>query len=114
MDDRRGPDLVQVVPAGALDRGVADRDEGEQALAVDHVVDEPERALLPDREGRHRVGKDDRLLERQDGQLGRKLADFSRVRERSSRFEAFEVPGHDAGVPGATWPQASRRVLQRA
>ena len=53
-------------PSRQLDVGVADGDEREHAVAGEHVVDQLDRALLADRERRHRVGEDDRLLERQD------------------------------------------------
>ena len=40
-------------------------------LAGDDVVDQLDRALLADRERRHRLREDDRLLQRQDGQRRR-------------------------------------------
>ena len=80
VHDRGRPDLVEVAPAGNLDLRVAHRDEREQALAAHDVVHEPDRALLADRERRHRVGEDDRLLQRQDRQLGRDLVDLRRLR----------------------------------
>jgi hypothetical protein len=71
LDRRDRPDLVQVVPAGLLDV-VLHRHEGEQALvARDDVVDELDRALLPDRERRPRVREDDGLLQREDRELVR-------------------------------------------
>ena len=73
LDDRGGADLVQVVPAGLLDLCVLRGDEREQPVARDDVVHEPDRALLPDRERQHRVGEDDRVLERQDRELRREL-----------------------------------------
>ena len=75
VHDRGRPDLVEVVPARRLDVRVAHRDEREQALAAHDVVDEPDRALLADRERRHRVGEDDGFLQRQHRQLGRDLVD---------------------------------------
>ena len=69
VDDRGRADRVEVVPERHLDVGVADGEQPEQAVAADDVVDQPDRALLPDRERRHRVREDDRLLERQDRQL---------------------------------------------
>ena len=80
MHDGRRSDLVEVAPVGNLHLGVAHRDEREQAVAAHHVVHELDRALLADGERRHRVGEDDRLLQRQDGQLGRDLVDLRRLR----------------------------------
>ena len=68
VDDRGRADLVQVVPAGLLGLRVPDGDEREHPVARDDVVDQPHRALLADRERRHRVGEDDRLLQREDRQ----------------------------------------------
>ena len=73
VDDRDRPDLVDVVPARRLDRRVACGDEREQPVAGDDVVDQLDRALLPDRERRHRLREDDRLLERQHRQRRRQL-----------------------------------------
>ena len=65
VDDRGGADLVQVVPAGRLDVLVPHGDEGDHPVARGDVVDELDRALLADRERRHRLREDDRLLQRQ-------------------------------------------------
>ena len=73
VDHRDRADLVDVVPARRLDRGVARGDEREQAVAGDDVVDQPDRALLADRERRHRLREDDRVLERQHRQRRRQL-----------------------------------------
>ena len=73
VDERDGADVVDVVPAGRVERAVARRDEHEQALAGDDVVDQPHRALLADREWRHRLREDDHLLERQNRQRNRVL-----------------------------------------
>ena len=48
-------------------------DEREQPVARDDVVDQLHRALLADRERRHRLREDDRLLQRQHRQRSRKL-----------------------------------------
>src|SRR5581483_9858159 len=72
VHDRRRPDVVEVVPGRCLDV-VAHGHEREQPVASDHVVDEPDRALLPDRERRHRLREDDRLLQRQHRQGRRQL-----------------------------------------
>ena len=50
-----------------------DGDEREHPVAGDDVVDQLDRALLADRERRHRLREDDRLLQRQDRQDGRHL-----------------------------------------
>ena len=81
VDDRRRADLVEVVAARGLGLGVLRRHEREQALAGDDVVDQPDRALLPDRERGHRLREDDRLLQRQDGQ--RRQLDVARRRSSS-------------------------------
>ena len=67
MDHRGGADVVEVGEGRRLDLGILDRDEREQPLvAGDHVVDQLHGALLADRERRHRLGEDDRVLQRQD------------------------------------------------
>ena len=68
VHDGGGAGLVEVVPAGLLDLGVLDGDERQHALALEHVVDELDRALLADRERRDRLREDDRLLQRQHRQ----------------------------------------------
>ena len=68
VDDGDRADLVEVVPAGRLGLRVLDREEREHPLARDDVVDQLDRALLADRERRHRLGEDDGLLQRQDRQ----------------------------------------------
>ena len=73
VDDRGGPDLVEVVPAGRVGFRVLDGDEREHALAGDDVVDELHGALLSDRERRDRLREDDRLLQRQHRQGRRDL-----------------------------------------
>ncbi len=47
--------------------------EGQHPLAGDDVVDQLDRALLADGERRHRLGEDDRLLQREDGELSGQL-----------------------------------------
>ena len=51
---------------GRLDLGVARGHQHEHPLAADHVVDQRNRALLPDREGDRRFGEDDGVLEGED------------------------------------------------
>ena len=73
MHDRGGADLVEVVEAGGIGVFVLHRHEREQPVCADDLVDQADRALLPDRERRHRLGEDDGLLQRQDGQRRRQL-----------------------------------------
>jgi hypothetical protein len=73
VDERNRSDLIEVAPGRRLDRGVARRDEGEQPVGRDDVVDQPHGPLLADRERRHRLREDDRLLQRQDRQHEREL-----------------------------------------
>ena len=69
VHDRRGADLVEVVPAR---RAPPRRSRTVTSASIrspdDDVVDEPDRALLADRERRHRLREDDRLLQRQHRQ----------------------------------------------
>ena len=69
----RGPDLVQVLGAVRLLLRVAGGDEGDGQVVGDRLVDQADRALLADREGRHRRGKDDAFAQGEDGQRGRAL-----------------------------------------
>ena len=77
VHDRRRPDLVEVVPARRVGRLGLDRDQREQPVAADDIVDQLDRPLLADRERRHRLREDDGLLQRQHGkrrgQLGAEL-----------------------------------------
>ena len=73
VDERDRADVVDVVPAGRLDRAVLRRDQREQAVAGDDVVDQPDRALLSDRERRHRLREHHGLLQRQHRQRRREL-----------------------------------------
>ncbi len=69
LNDRLDTDRVDVVPAGFLGLRALRGDEREPPVAGDNVVDQLDRALLPDSERHHRVGKDDRVLEREEGKL---------------------------------------------
>ena len=62
------PDLVEQLGPGGLDLGVLRRDERQQAVAGEDVVDQFDRAFLPDGERDHRVGEDDGVAQRQDRQ----------------------------------------------
>ena len=78
VDDRGGADVEEIVEARRVGLLVLHRHEREQALAGRDVVDQLDRPLLADRERRHRLGEDDRLLERQhrhDRRQVRRLGD---------------------------------------
>ena len=66
-------DLVDVVQSRRVDRRVARGDEREEAVAGDDIVDQPDRALLPDRERHHRLREHDRVLQRAGRQRRREL-----------------------------------------
>ena len=82
VDDRGGADVVEILEARHLGLRVPDRDERQHALAGDDVVDQLDRALLPDRERDHRLREDDRFLQRQHREL---RADRSGLAHRVSR-----------------------------
>ena len=63
-----GPDVVQQLGAGRLDLGVLGRDERQQAVAGEDVVDQADRAFLADRQRDHRVREHDRVAQRQHRQ----------------------------------------------
>ena len=69
VDHGRGADLVEVLEAGLLVLRVARGQQREHPVAADDVVDELDRALLPDRERGHRLRKDDGVPQRQHGEL---------------------------------------------
>ena len=64
-DDADDADLIERVRAGLVELRVAGGDHDQGALAAEHVVDQPHRALLPDRQRGQRVGVGDRILQRQ-------------------------------------------------
>ncbi len=67
VDDGDRSDAVDVVEARAsIER--PRRDQRDEPVAGDHVVDHANRPLLADRERRHRLREDHRVLERQDRQ----------------------------------------------
>ena len=66
-------DVVELLGAGRVDVGLAAGDHHQHPVADQHVVDEPDRAVLPDRQRRQRVGVGDRVAEREDGQLAGQL-----------------------------------------
>ena len=79
--------------------------EREHALAGDDVVDQPDRALLPDRErGRH-LREDDHLLQRQHRQRRRQ------VELAVGEVEVVEVELGHAALDGDRDPAARRRRL---
>ena len=73
-------DVVELVGGGRVGLRLAAGDHHEHPVADQHVVDEPHRALLPDRQGRQRVGERDAVAQRQDRQLGRQRGVLGRVR----------------------------------
>ena len=96
VDHRGGADLVEVVPARLLRLRVLDRDEREHAVTRDDVFDQLDRALLADRERRHRLGKDDRVLQRKNRQ-GRRERELLRrlLDERVAHCFAHRRCHHD-------------------
>ena len=73
MDDRPPSRSRRGRPSRPARPRVLRRHEGQHAVAGDDVVDELDRALLSDRERRHRLREDDGLLEREHRQRGRDL-----------------------------------------
>ena len=109
VDDRRRADVVEIVEAGRLRLLVLDGDERQQPLAGDDVVDQLDRALLSDRERRHRLREDDRLLQRQHRQDRRQLRCLGDRLDESRRSRESPHLDHDplAGPVGAA-PAAGR------
>ena len=70
-DDPGDPDVVELVGPRLVDLRVARGDQGQGPLPREHLVDEPDRARLPDRQRRQRVRIGDHLLERQHRQRRR-------------------------------------------
>ncbi len=64
-------DPVEIVPAGLLGFLVLHRHEREHPVAGDDVLDDLDRALLPDRERRREAWKDDGVFQRQHRQRRR-------------------------------------------
>ncbi len=73
MDHRGRADRVNVVGTGRLDLWARRGEQRDHPIARDRVVDELDGTLLADRERAHRVRKDHRLPERQDGKHRREL-----------------------------------------
>jgi hypothetical protein len=68
-------DIVELVWSGRLQLRAARGDHDQQTIAGQHVVDQLDRALLPDGQRRERVGQRDRLAQRQHRQrLGHAVA----------------------------------------
>ena len=65
--------VVQLVGSRRLDIRVAAGDHREHAVAAEHVVDQADRALLPDGERGQRAGERDGVAQRQHGQQVRQL-----------------------------------------
>ena len=94
VDHGGGADLVQVVPAGLLGVRVLDGDEREHALAGDDVLDELDRAFLPDRERRHRFGKTTVSLSGSTGSVAGKVSSSSRSSRTVSVSASLTSVGH--------------------
>ena len=111
LDDGDGADVVQQLGAGLGGLGVAGCDEHDQAVgAVDHVVDQADRALLADRQRRHRPGEDDRALERQHRKLARQPARQSRWPSRSRGSSRRSGRGRPRDAPRAGGRSAAGRA----
>ena len=63
-------DVVELLRVGRVDLGLLAGEHHEHPVADQHVVDEPDRAVLADGERGQRVGEGDRVAQREDGQLG--------------------------------------------
>src|SRR5205823_2348894 len=95
-------------PARRVDRLVPRRDQRQRPVAGHDVVDQPNRALLADRQRRHRLREDDGLLQGEDRQ-GR--GEVELLVRRLLRLEP-EV-GHGPVVPErviVTRPRGCARV----
>ena len=73
VHDARRANVVEVVPGGRVGVPALDRDQRQHPLALEHVVDELHRPLLPDRKRRDGLREDDGLLEREHRQRRRDL-----------------------------------------
>ncbi len=67
-DGPRDADRVEVARAGLVEVGLAAGDQREHPVPGEHVVDQLDRALLPDRERRQRVRERDGVAQRQHRQ----------------------------------------------
>ena len=85
VDVGRGADAVEIVLPRLLDRRVALGEDGDQLAVGDRVVDQPDRALARHGERHERIGKQDRVPQRQNRQLGRNR----RAADRRSRCPRF-------------------------
>ena len=72
--DADDADVEELVGPRLLQRAVAAGHHDQHPVALQHVVDELHRALLPDGQRGQRVGERHRLAQRQDGQPGRQHA----------------------------------------
>ena len=99
-------DAVELAGRGRLRLRVAAADHHELAVAGQHVVDQLDRALLPDRQRRQRVGERDGVAQRQHGQhVGRRRRAH---RHRADAVaERLDVDGH--GAPPSSSPALRRR-----
>jgi hypothetical protein len=94
-------DAVEVVRAGLLVVRVLRRDHDEHPVAAEHVVHEPDRALLTDRERHHGVGERDAVAQRKDRQ---------RLRERCLDVDLGRLAVHGWHVDGHESEICTRRT----
>ena len=114
-DRARHAHAVELVGAGVLDLRVARGDHHEHAVAAEHVVHEPDRALLPDGERGERVREGDAVLQRQDRQrLGQRASTSSSCglavarRDLDRRSGASRLPRLLDRAPAGAAPRAWR------
>ena len=88
VDVRRGADGVEIVLARLLDRRVALREDGDQLAVRDRIVDQADRALARHRQRHERIGKEDRVAQRQNRQLRRNRHSGRSADVRSSGFRS--------------------------
>ena len=105
-------DGVQLVGPRRVDLRIARGDQREHAVGAEHVVDELDRALLPDRQRRQRVGERDRVAQREDRQRRgqrRGRAHRHRLPARAGRGDLDHGPASSSsGRRIRTWRAPSR------
>ncbi len=107
-DDAGDADLVKVARPRLVVVGVARGDHHQHAVGAEDVVDQPDRALLADRERGQRLREGDRLPQRQDRErVGQRLAGANRVLGVERRLDDLE----SGGALHQSRPIGTRRVL---
>ena len=71
VDDRHRADVVDVREAGLVDCGIPRRNKGDESVTCDNIVDQCDRAILPNRERCHRLREHDGVFQRKHGQRAR-------------------------------------------